>query len=462
MPRPEPRLARKLLAWLLVPLALLLVLDTAAAWWNALRHADAAYDRALRELARAIVLQVRAGGGSTLELPAPASRLLLEEGGERRWFALRTAAGSLLAGDASLPAPSSGIGSTPVFQDTVVHGEPVRLVTARLPLAANADALVQVAETLDQRRRLAWELAADVLWPQLLLVAITGLVVGFGVARGLAPLQRLRGQLAQRSHLDLAPMPLADVPAEVRPLVEEVNGLLARLARTFDFQNRFVADAAHQLKTPVSGLKAQIELALRETDPQRVRHSLAQLETGVDRLARLVRQLLSLARNEPGALDTVDLQPLDLHAFALEVSMDWVPHAIRRRIDLGYEGAGEALMIAADRDRLRELINNLIDNAIRYSQSGGRVTVRTAASGRQDVQLSISDDGPRIPVQERARVFERFHRMLGTPEDGSGLGLAIVSEIATLHRARITLEEDTDGIGNTFSVWFRRAGAVSV
>jgi two-component system sensor histidine kinase TctE len=249
------------------------------------------------------------------------------------------------------------------------------------------------------------------------------------------------------------------VPGEVRPLVDEVNDLMARLGRTFDFQNRFVADAAHQLKTPVSGLKAQIELAMRESDPERVRHSLAQLYISADRLSRLVRQLLSLARNEPGALDSMQLQPLDLNAFALEVSMDWVPEAIKRQIDLGFEGHEQPLMIDADRDRLRELINNLIDNAIRYSQANGRVTVRLAPgdgdAGAGHCRLSISDDGPSIPVEERARIFERFHRLLGTQEDGSGLGLAIVSEIATLHSARITLEEDTDGVGNTFSVIFK-------
>ena len=135
--------------------------------------------------------------------------------------------------------------------------------------------------------------------------------------------------------------------------------------------------------------------------------------------------------------------------------MEWVPQAIKRDIDLGFEGADEALMIDADRDRLRELINNLIDNAIRYSQQQGRVTVRTGRNEAGEAQLSISDDGQRIPVEERARIFERFHRLLGTQQDGSGLGLAIVSEIATLHGARITLEEDTDGVGNTFSVLFR-------
>jgi len=334
-----------------------------------------------------------------------------------------------------------------------------------MPVGAEAGAprvQLQVAETLHKRTRFAWEMVANVVLPQLLLIVMAGAVVWLGVSRGLEPLQRLRHAVSDRSHLDLSPIDIHDVPGEVRPLVDEVNDLMARLGRILDFQNRFVADAAHQLKTPVSGLKAQIELALRENDPERVRHSLAQLYLSADRLSRLVRQLLSLARNEPGALDSMHLQPLDLNAFALEVSMEWVPHALKRGIDLGFEGAEQPLTIDGDRDRLRELINNLIDNAIRYSREGGRVTVRAGAGDAGQCRLAISDDGPSIPVEERARIFQRFHRLLGTQEDGSGLGLAIVSEIATLHGARITLEEDVDGVGNTFTVFFpaREAAAV--
>ena len=465
MRRPEPRLQRKLLAWVLGPLLLLLVLDAGAAYWNAVRYSNQAYDRALQEIAREIALHVHAGeGGLRLDLSEAAARVLLLDPEDRLFFRVQGADGAVLGGDAALPPPPQELGDAPRFYGAAVADEPVRMVAARLPLVDAPGApgvLVQVAETLRKRERLAWEMVANVVLPELLLIAITALVVWFGVSRGLQPLQRLRRAVSDRSHLDLSPVDQQDVPGEVRPLVQEVNDLMARLARTFDFQNRFVADAAHQLKTPVSGLKAQIELALRETDPQRVQHSLSQLYISADRLSRLVAQLLSLARNEPGALQSLQLQPLDLNAFALEVGMDWAPHAIKRGIDLGFEGADAPLMIDADRDRLRELINNLIDNAIRYSQPGGRVTVRAQATPDGHCQLAFSDDGPRIPVEERARIFERFHRLLGTPEDGSGLGLAIVSEIATLHGARITLEEDTDGIGNTFSVFFRRSTASS-
>lgn len=477
MRKPEPRLQRKLLAWLLGPLAVLLVLDTGAAYWNALRFADLAYDRALFEIGREIVLHVHADGAPArlrLDLSDAARDILLSDPDDRLYYrvAFDDAAGdTTLGGDAELPLPRAAAGDAaqrPRFYADAVRGEPVRMMVARMAVgggAAGAPAVrVQVAETLNKWQRLAWEMVANVVWPQLLLIVMATVVVWLGVSRGLAPLKRLRRAVSDRSHLDLSPIDTHDVPGEVRPLVDEVNDLMTRLGRTFDFQNRFVADAAHQLKTPVSGLKAQIELALREADPERVRHSLAQLYLSADRLSRLVRQLLSLARNEPGALASLQLQPLDLDAFALEISMEWVPQALKRDIDLGFEGAGRALTIDADRDRLRELVNNLIDNAIRYSQAGGRVTVRVGpADGPGYCRLAISDDGRAIPVEERARIFERFHRLLGTQEDGSGLGLAIVSEIATLHGARITLDEDTDGVGNTFSVDFplRAAGAAA-
>ncbi|MBS0453660.1 MAG: sensor histidine kinase N-terminal domain-containing protein [Proteobacteria bacterium] len=456
--RPEPRLQRKLLAWLLGPLAVLLVLDSAAGYWQSVRLSTLAYDRALYEVAREIVLHMKLDGDKPrLEMSEAAANVLLLDQEDRLFYRVVSEDGQLLGGNTDMPAPKVDKAAKPYFHAGEVQGEPVRMMVAWMPLGADAGpplVLVQVAETLNKRSRFTWEMVASVVLPQLLLIVMATLVVWFGVSRGLAPLQRLRRAVSDRSHLDLSPIDTHDVPGEVRPLVDEVNELMARLGRTFDFQNRFVADAAHQLKTPVSGLKAQIELALRENDLQRVRHSLAQLYISADRLSRLVRQLLSLARNEPGALDSMQLQPLDLNAHALEVSMDWVPQALKRDIDLGFEGAGQALMIDADPDRLRELVNNLIDNAIRYSQQGGRVTVRASQTAEGQCQLAISDDGPSIPVAERPRVFERFHRMLGTQEDGSGLGLAIVSEIATLHGARITLEEDTDGVGNTFSVIF--------
>jgi two-component system sensor histidine kinase TctE len=186
-----------------------------------------------------------------------------------------------------------------------------------------------------------------------------------------------------------------------------------------------------------------------------MRQSLAQLYIGVERMSRLVAQLLSLARNEPNTVKTLALAEVDVAKLAFDATMEWVPQAYRRQIDLGFDGAREHVTVMGDATRLAELINNLLDNAIRYSRDRGRVTVSVAAS--REPRISVSDDGPTIPVPDRERVFERFHRLLGTHADGSGLGLAIVREIATLHGARIVLDDDVDGVGNTFTVSFPAA-----
>jgi two-component system sensor histidine kinase TctE len=454
MASPRPTLQKKLLAWLLGPLLGLLIVDTFVTWSTSSGFSNQAYDRSLEEMAREVFLHVRPGAaGPALAMPADAERMLRIDQDDRVSFKVSSAGGAVIGGDAALaPPPSPVQPGKPLFYDGMLHGERVRVVAASMALDGQAATLVQVAETLNRRSRLTRDILASVFLPQLLLILCASAAVWFGVRQGLLPLQRLRRAVSARSHLDLSPIEASNVPGEVMPLVDEVNDLLRRLGATLNFQNRFIADAAHQLRTPVAGMKAQIELALRETDRARLQHSIGQLYHSVDRLSRLVSQLLSLARNEPGAVESVALQTLDLNALALEVTMEWVPEALRRKVDLGFEGADGEVVISGDAHRLRELINNLIDNAVRYSQDMGSVTVRVAPGAQH--QLSISDDGPRIPVEERERIFQRFHRLLGSHVDGSGLGLAIVSEIAALHNAHITLEEDLDGVGNTFTVFF--------
>lgn len=455
-----PRLQRTLLAWLLGPLLALLALDTAVSAWTSLRAADLAHDRTLHEIARELALHVRAGPqGPQLALSPAAARILLVDADDRLSFRVTSAGGRVLGGDPALALPQDmPPGSAMRSWRDRLNGQPVRVAAAWLPMEEGAGGmvLVQVAETLNRRNQLALEILAHAIVPQLLLIALAGAAVWVGVRRGLAPLQRVREDVSVRSHRDLQPLPLAAVPAEVRPLVAEVNELMQRLGQAIDLQQRFIADAAHELKTPVSGLKAQIELALREEDPQRLHEALARLREGVERLSRMVRQLLALASNEPAAAASLRRAPLDLAALALEASMDWAPVALRRRIDLGFEGDEPVrpVRITGDADRVRELLNNLIDNAIRYSREGGRVTVSVRDDGQGGAVLAVADDAPRIPRAERERVFERFHRVLGTAVDGSGLGLSIVSEIAALHGARVALDDDPQGAGNRFSVWF--------
>jgi two-component system, OmpR family, sensor histidine kinase TctE len=454
MPRSAPQLRKQLLGWLLVPLFLLLALDSFVSYRVALEFSRRAYDRSLVEIARELSLHLRReAGGITLDLPAEARRILLEDPEDRIYHEV-VAGGRRVSGEAMPPRPArsaEGDGRER-FHDATLHGEPVRIVELDVPAARGAPAaIVRVAETTQRRNALAREILLAVVLPQALLLAVAGIVVWIGVARGLAPLERLRRAVAARSHREWSPVAEQDVPGEVRPLLQAIDELVARLDHALTLQERFIGDAAHQLKTPITVLKANLELALREDEPARARESLIAAHQGLERLSRIVLQLLSLARNEPEALGHVTLVPMDLNATALEAASAWVPAALKRGIDLGFEGHAEPVMIRGDAGRVRELLDNLIDNAVRYSPDGGRVTVRVDPA---PAAVHVDDDGPRIPAAERQRVFERFHRLLGDVQGGSGLGLAIAREIARIHEATIALEDDADGVGNTFSVRF--------
>jgi len=454
MTREAPLLRTQLLKWLLVPLLLLLIANTFFSYWIALRFAQQAYDVALVEIVREVGLHVRPGSAAPeLDLPEAARKVLFSDPTDQIYFALETPDGRLVAGQPIPGAPVRTPAAVPSLYDGTVEGAPVRIVELRVnDLNAPAAALgyVRVAETKNRRNGLAREILLSVIAPQVLLILIACALVWGGVVRGLWPLRRLQDAVASRSHRDRSPVVVDEVPGEVRPLMNEINGLLERLDAVLTLQNRFIADAAHQLKTPVAGLLAQLELAMRDEDPQRMRQSLVKLDAGLQRLSRLVSQLLALARNEPDAARHITMSEVDLNALAFESASGWVADALKRGIDLGFDGAEEPVPVRGDPIRLRELLDNLIDNAVRYSREGGRVTVRVTAQPGPTV--AVSDDGPGIPAEERQRVFERFHRRLGAAAEGSGLGLAIAQEIARLHGGHIDLREDADGVGNTFSV----------
>lgn len=453
-------LRRKLLVWLLSPLVLLVLVDGMASYYVAEHFSLVAYDRTLAERARALLLRAHESDGLVrLNLSQSAERVLLEDPEDRMFYRVLRGGDHLASGETYVPVPKDLRlqSNRPVFFDSVVAAEPVRAVVLqgayeKPDVSGGGQVRIVLAETLNKRRVLFQESLAGVVMPQILIIILVGSLVWLGVVRGLAPLRVLERSIASRSHLDLSPVLVDGVPGRVRPLVDEINALMARLSEVLEFQNRFIADAAHQLRTPVAGLKAQIEIVLRESDPERVKYSMTQIYMGMERLSRLVSQLLSLARNEPNAVRNLRLELLDLNRLVFETTMEWVPEALRKGIDLGFEGDDTPVYINGDPVRLKELINNLFDNAIRYTPDNGRVTVRVLRSPKPG--LAISDDGPAIPVEERQRVFERFHRLLGSNTEGSGLGLAIVNEIAKIHSAEVTLMEDRDGVGNTFVVNF--------
>ena len=328
------------------------------------------------------------------------------------------------------------------------------LLSARIKDGTGTDSmvLVLVGETLNKRRTLANEVLVGMLLPEFLLIALIGALVWFGIERGLRPLSTLQAEIASRSHRDLSPLPEHNAPGEVRALIHAMNELLARLAGALSAQQRFVADAAHQLRTPLAGIRTQSELALRQQNLADVQHTLQQLNTATGQTTHLINQLLSLARAEPGAARAQAMQRIDVAGLARETTTEWVPRALARDIDLGFDGEGIAI-VEGDPLFIREMLGNLLDNAIRYTQAGGRVTVRVA-SATNTVQLSVEDNGPGIPEEERERVFERFHRVLGSGEEGCGLGLAIVREIAQGHNAEIRLTAGANGCGTLVTIDF--------
>jgi two-component system sensor histidine kinase TctE len=299
-------------------------------------------------------------------------------------------------------------------------------------------ALVQVAETLDKRAQLANEIIKGVILPQFIILPVILALVWFALSRGLSPLAQLQERIRARPPDDLSPIDSRQVPEEISPLVGSLNDMLERLADTIDAQKRFIADAAHQMKTPLAGMRMQSELALRQVDPDEIHRSLEQLAKSSESATRLVNQLLALARAENQPHAGLALEALDLGLLVREVVQDWVPASFTHDIDLGYEAPAHPVEIDGSAIMLRELLSNLIDNALRYTPQGGSVTVRVRASGMQ-VLLEVEDTGPGIAPAERARVFERFYRILGSSVPGSGLGLAIVREIAEQHGADIEI-----------------------
>jgi two-component system sensor histidine kinase TctE len=297
---------------------------------------------------------------------------------------------------------------------------------------------VQVAETLEKRSQLANEIIRGVIVPQFIVLPIAVVLVWFGLSRGLAPLAALQARIRARAPDDMSPIDPRAAPEEISPVVVSFNELLERLSRNMQMQQRFLADAAHQMKTPLAGLRTQAELALRETDPQQLRRSLRQIATSTERATHLINQLLALARAEHQSTDPARFEVVELNALARSVVRERVPDAIPCRLDLGFEPADKPVRIVAVPLLVRELMLNLVDNGLRYTPEGGSVTLRIRRDGASAF-IDVEDTGPGIPETERQRVFDRFYRILGTNVDGSGLGLAIVREIVERHDGLIRI-----------------------
>ena len=344
-------------------------------------------------------------------------------------------------------------GAEAICYDGLFNGDPVRVAVYR---PVGMPVVVQVAETVTKRDVLAFEIIASMLVPLVALIALATVGVWIGVARGLRPLTRLADQLRDRSPQDLRPLDATSAPSEMQPVVGALNGLLARVDQMLSSQQRFIADAAHQLRTPIAGLKTQAEMALRTRDPDALRGSLDNIVAATARMGSLVARLLALARAEPDSHEAVMRQTMDLEQLARTITTDAIPRALEAGIDLGFASPEHAITIEGDSILLRELMGNLLDNSLRYCPPGTEVTLEVAAND-DGATISVTDDGPGVPPQEHERVFERFHRLADSTIPGSGLGLAIVREVARAHGGRAFMESGPDGRGTRVIVTLPRA-----
>ena len=324
-----------------------------------------------------------------------------------------------------------------------------------------------MAETLEKRRQLAKQIVKGVIFPEFIILPIALTLVWFALTRGLSPLAALQDHIRARRPDDLSPIDASAVPEEISPLVRSLNDMLARLSQSIQLQKRFIADAAHQMKTPLAGMRMQSELAMRQSDRKEIQHSLEQLSKSSETATRMINQLLALARAETQEAQAMPFEKIELTELSRHVVQEWVQAAMTRRIDLGFEAENVELSIRGNPTMLREMLNNLIDNALRYTPALGSVTVRVQADNKQrQAILEVEDTGPGIPLSERTHVFERFYRILGTDVEGSGLGLAIVREIAIRHGVDIELlsnlhSKDPRYPGSLFRICFRLEKLIS-
>ena len=450
--RPSPTSLRRILTgWLVWPLSVLILASAVPNYYLATGAANNAYDNELLDPALAIANSIpKTGSSITVNLPPEAFDALRVDSRDRVFVQVRGPHGEIIAGNARLPAPPGNIPpSGHVFYDMRGdNDERLRVAALHVP-HSQGSIIVQAAETYVKRDMIVLEILLASMLSELIVTVAAIVLLWYGIRRGLEPLEQLRDDIAARSLKDLSPVIAENKPAEVLPIIAAINQLLARLKSAIDGQQRFIANAAHQLRTPLAGLKTHGELALRQPSTVELRSLLEMIASETERSSHLVNQLLTLAMAEPEGLANPRHTPINLREIAGRAVQGWVPRAMARNIDMGFElqdawAYGDPLL-------MRELLANLLDNALAYTPAGGTVTVRTEER-QGHAFMEVEDNGPGIPESERERVFERFYRLKGTPGDGCGLGLAIVSEITDRHGGSVRINTPASGRGSLIRI----------
>ncbi|MGB6103681.1 MAG: sensor histidine kinase N-terminal domain-containing protein [Pusillimonas sp.] len=435
-------LLNKIMIWMFGPLFLLWSVGLVITYFIAQNIANAPYDRTLADHLRMLKHEVEQQSIlNGIQLSTSAITILQGDPSNMIHWEIRDANGNSLGGNANIPLPDNWTYEEDKLRlrNETTDNRSIRV--AYIWGGQDQDGLpflTIVSQSNQMRATLQQEILTGMLTPQLIVLPLAALLAGLGLTQGLEPLSLLQERIRARRANDMSPISAELAPAEIVPLIAAMNSLLHRLAATNETQRRFVANAAHQLKTPLAGMRTQAELALRERSPEKLNASLEQMVLGSERATRLVNQLLTLARAE--SVENPHLivaDKVDLNELARSQTSLWVDTALKKHIDLGFEPAPRPGYISGDRMMLAELLNNLIENALLYSSTSGWVTVRVGGDPLS-VYLEVEDSGPGISPEDRERVFDRFYRVLGSKADGSGLGLSIVKEIAEHHRGSVS------------------------
>ncbi|QJE01179.1 sensor histidine kinase [Massilia forsythiae] len=467
MSRQPGSLRNQLLRWLIAPLVVLVALNTVSLYQDALEAADIAYDRSLLASTRALAERVSVQDGKVVaDVPYLALDSFETDTLGRIYYRVGGLRGETVSGYDDLPPVPDRVPRSELYPALVrfyhadYNGEPVRIAALLQPVfddSMRGIALIQVGETLDARRALSRRILLNTLVRQALMVLAVATLVWFAVRLVLRPLMRLKNEVETRALSDLSDVDPALVHKEVRPLVAAMNGAMTRMQDLIASQRRFIADASHQLRTPLAVLKTQAELALREHDPAAAQEIVRSIAATLDATVHLANRLLTLARIEHGG-DGAHVEPVSLTAVARQVGLELALPAVQKGIDLALEAEdGPGTTVPGQALLLHELVTNLADNAIRYTPPGGSVLLRVRATPAGAL-LDVEDSGPGIPEAERDKVFTPFYRAQAALESnpgGTGLGLAIVRDIAALHGAGVRLDAAEDGRGLRVEVLFK-------
>ena len=439
-------ISRQLILWLAIPLMLVALCGALIHYFNHVAPVVISSDRRLKDAANALMAHVTVKQGQVdLDPDKP-----LPPNADSIKYALRDPHGRLLSGDPQMPLVPMGDDTTQVLAMAQLDGRSVRTLTARFdsPVGPITMTVADVSASTEPEARFG--LMSTLLW-DFVQLDITLVLVWVGIQLGLRPVRRLRDEIASRSPLDLRPIVESSVPREIAPVVVTLNRLFGMLRTSVQSQQQFIADTAHQLRTPITGMQAQLGLLVAEPAAQPVKARLLTLQEGIKQLAHSANQLLTLARADPSANISAKIQVVDLQPIVNEVAARFFDRALQSSIDLGVDAT--PISIRADPSLLDDLLSNLVDNALKYTPAGGSVTVSAGERNGRPF-LTVEDSGAGIPEAERQHVRQRFYRMPNSPGHGSGLGLAIVDEIARLYDASMTIEAGSNGAGTRVLIQF--------